>query len=217
MTTEAQCCRTAQQKDQHSGVSSPRAEKQGAGHLGTAEVFRKWQEALWVGLTLGPCRSEVQTQVSAGQESRTPLYPRPGWSISQMRGTQSPQYSCLENPHGQRSLASYSQWGRNHSLRVGHNWEIKYPHTQSHSWKSTRRRLRRDRSNALFSIQHRAWHLPGTHNQLKVKVLVTQLCPTLCHLMDCRLPGFSVHGILQARILEWVAIPFSRGSSPPRG
>ena len=35
--------------------------------------------------------------------------------------------------------------------------------------------------------------------------------------MDCSLPGFSVHGILQARILEWVAMPFSRGSSQPRG
>ena len=43
--------------------------------------------------------------------------------------------------------------------------------------------------------------------------LVAQLCPTLCHPMDCSPPGFSVHGILQARILEWVAIPFSRGSS----
>ena len=35
--------------------------------------------------------------------------------------------------------------------------------------------------------------------------------------MDCSLPGFSVHGILQARILEWVAVPFSSGSSQPRG
>ena len=48
------------------------------------------------------------------------------------------------------------------------------------------------------------------------EVLVTQLCPTLCHPMDCSLPGSSVHGILQARILEWVSIPFSRGSSWPR-
>ena len=43
-----------------------------------------------------------------------------------------------------------------------------------------------------------------------------QLCPTLCDLMDCSMPGSSVHGILQARILEWVAISFSRGSSWPR-
>ena len=46
--------------------------------------------------------------------------------------------------------------------------------------------------------------------------LVTQSCPTLCDPMDCNLPDSSVHGILQARIREWVAIPFSRGSSRPR-
>ena len=48
-------------------------------------------------------------------------------------------------------------------------------------------------------------------NVLKVKVLVTWLCPTLCDPMDYSPPGSSVHGILQARILEWAA--FSRGSS----
>ena len=37
-----------------------------------------------------------------------------------------------------------------------------------------------------------------------------QSCPTLCDPMDCSLPGFSVHGILQARTLEWVAISFSK-------
>ena len=41
-------------------------------------------------------------------------------------------------------------------------------------------------------------------------------CPTLCNPTDCSLPGSSVHGILQAGILEWVAMPFSRGSSQPR-
>ena len=46
--------------------------------------------------------------------------------------------------------------------------------------------------------------------------LVTQSCPVLCNPMDCSLPGSSVLGILQARILEWVAIPFSRGSSQPQ-
>ena len=45
---------------------------------------------------------------------------------------------------------------------------------------------------------------------------VAQLCPTLCNPMDGSLPGSSVHGILQARILGWVAIPFSRWSSWPR-
>ena len=48
------------------------------------------------------------------------------------------------------------------------------------------------------------------------RCLVAQSCPTLCDPMDCSLPDSSVHGIVQARILEWVAIPFSRGSSWPR-
>ena len=51
---------------------------------------------------------------------------------------------------------------------------------------------------------------------LKVKVLVGQSCPTLRNPMDHSPPGSSVHRILQARILEWVAIPFSKGSSRPR-
>ena len=46
--------------------------------------------------------------------------------------------------------------------------------------------------------------------------LVTQLCLTLSDPMDCSPPGSSVPGILQGRILEWVAIPFSRESSQPR-
>ena len=62
---------------------------------------------------------------------------------------------------------------------------------------------------------------PTSPNQLNtiplnyVKVLVTQLCLTLCNPMDCSLPGSSVHGILQARILEWVTIPFSRDLPDP--
>ena len=54
----------------------------------------------------------------------------------------------------------------------------------------------------------------GTFN-LEV-CLVTQSCPTLCNPMDCSSPDSSVLGILQARILEWVAMPSSRGSSQPR-
>ena len=51
---------------------------------------------------------------------------------------------------------------------------------------------------------------------LFVYMLVAQLCLTLCDPKDCSPPGSSVHGILQARMLEWVAIPFSRASSWPR-
>ena len=50
----------------------------------------------------------------------------------------------------------------------------------------------------------------------QIDVLVAQSCPTLCDPMDCSPQGSSVHGILQARILEWVAISFSRGSPQPR-
>ena len=46
-----------------------------------------------------------------------------------------------------------------------------------------------------------------------LKVLVAQSCPTLCNPMNCSLLGSSIHRILQARILEWVAISFPRGSS----
>ena len=47
-------------------------------------------------------------------------------------------------------------------------------------------------------------------------VLVAQSCPALCESMDCSLPGSSAHGILQARILKWAVVSFSRGSSRPR-
>ena len=46
----------------------------------------------------------------------------------------------------------------------------------------------------------------------KMKMFILKSCPILCDPMDCSPPGFSVHGISQARILEWVAILFSRGS-----
>ena len=57
--------------------------------------------------------------------------------------------------------------------------------------------------------------LSKSSNKGKVKVLVIQLCLTLCDSMDCRLLGSSIQAILQARILEWVAIS-CRGSSQPR-
>ena len=55
-----------------------------------------------------------------------------------------------------------------------------------------------------------------TYMQSESESELTQLCPTLCNPLDCSPPGSSVHGILQARILEWVAISFSRGSSRRR-
>ena len=67
------------------------------------------------------------------------------------------------------------------------------------------------------------WHFPHYCLEyafffffLSVKILVAQSCPTLCDPINCSPPGSSVHRILQAIILEWIAIPFSRGSSWPR-
>ena len=55
-----------------------------------------------------------------------------------------------------------------------------------------------------------------SRHEKRVKVLVPQECPTLCSLMDCNSPGSSVYEIFQARILELVAISFSRAFSQPR-
>ena len=76
-----------------------------------------------------------------------------------------------------------------------------------------------------------AWELSVPQSEIKPRPLVArvlsptneppkwsevaQSCPTLCNPVDCSLPGSSVRGILQARILEWVTISFSRGSSRP--
>ena len=68
-------------------------------------------------------------------------------------------------------------------------------------------------SFSLLFLEFRiAWFLSA---YFSVCVLVAQLCLTLCNPLDSSRPGSSVCGILQARILEWVAIPFSRGSSRP--
>ena len=66
------------------------------------------------------------------------------------------------------------------------------------------------RANILPTLQ---LHLP---REACVCAKPLWLCPTLCNPLDCSPPGYSVHGILQARILEWVAISYSRGSSQPR-
>ena len=62
-----------------------------------------------------------------------------------------------------------------------------------------------DHGNSNLSYQHKRY--------ARAKLL--QLCPSLCNSMDCSPPGSSVRAILQARILEWVALPSSKGSSQP--
>ena len=65
----------------------------------------------------------------------------------------------------------------------------------------------------VFSFQLTSLCITGSGLHM---CLVSQLTLTLCEPHGCSPPGYSVRGILQARILEWVAIPFSRGSSQPR-
>ena len=68
-----------------------------------------------------------------------------------------------------------------------------------------------------FSRWQQVWLTSWIKKHYRVPVKSLQLCPTLCDPMDCSPPGSAVHGILQAKILEWVAISFSRGgSSQPR-
>ena len=67
-----------------------------------------------------------------------------------------------------------------------------------------------------FSSMYNLLKLSQNHFTYVCMCVVTKSCPTLCDLMDCSPPGSSVHVISQARILEWVVIYFSKGSSRPR-
>ena len=90
-----------------------------------------------------------------------------------------------------------------HCPSLGLEWKLTFSSPVSKCW--------------VFQI---CWHTKcSTLTALSfmyVKVLVAQLCLTLCNHTDCSPSGSSAHRILQERILEWVAIPFSRGSSWPR-
>ena len=68
--------------------------------------------------------------------------------------------------------------------------------------------------NIYFYSKCRVWMEPILRKQKESEV--AQSCPTLCHPVDCSPPGSSIHGVFQARILEWVSISLSRGSSQPR-
>ena len=132
--------------------------------------------------------------------------------------------------HGQRSLVGYSPWDR----RVGHDWSNwAGMHTAMvTSFLSFRTILNLKRVFPGHTLPSTLGTFPNSdqirlrgHEQsedgvkwkyLLPHVLVPQLWPALCHTTDCTPPGSSVHGILQARILEGVAIFFSRRSSRPR-
>ena len=75
--------------------------------------------------------------------------------------------------------------------------------------------LWKTRGNFYLIFIVRTCRIPGGEHSQNCG-LVAKLRLTLCDPMDCSLPGFSVHGLFQSGTLEWVAISFSRGSSPPR-
>ena len=97
------------------------------------------------------------------------------------------QYSFFENPMDRGSWQANSQWG----------------HKESH----TAEQLTLSVSYICVCVCVCACICMCAH--------LLPSCPTLCITMDCSLPNFSVHGILQARILEWIAMSSSRGSSHP--
>ena len=76
------------------------------------------------------------------------------------------------------------------------------------------------KENTLFVLRNeQEWKNLGVKKQcvyVCVCVRESQSCPTLCDPMDYSPPDSSVHWILQARIMEWVAVPFSRGSAGPK-
>ena len=75
--------------------------------------------------------------------------------------------------------------------------------------------LRRLPAHTQYGREHDFQWAPVSPVKVKESE-VAQSCPTLCDPADCSPPGSSAHGILQARVLEWVAISFSRGSARPR-
>ena len=127
---------------------------------------------------------------------------------------------------GQRSPAGYSPWSIKKSGMTEHaartspsppNPKPFWPQTENFTISSSVSQAFRLTMNFITGLPGSPackWQIMVLLSHCNcVCMLVAQLCPTLCDPMDCSPPGSSVHGILQARILEWIAIPFSRGSS----
>ena len=91
------------------------------------------------------------------------------------------------------------------------------------SWKENKAETKRKKAKAKIrgrqaaaKLEGKPWANTMTYLEFPVCPKSLQLCSTLCHPMDCSLPGSSGHGILQTRILEWIVMPSSRGSFQPR-
>ena len=112
---------------------------------------------------------------------------------------------------GERRWAWVCKWGTGCDGVILVQQEAK---TSKNKWEECFRK-HRERSGRLSHLL-RGMEKDWSHWGLGKERKVAQSCPTLCDPMDCSLPGFSVLGIFQARVLEWVAISFSRGSSRPK-
>ena len=102
------------------------------------------------------------------------------------------------------------------SSETAHMWAQPWPCRMYHTQPSAaagRQLITAPRGNSLCQATWQSHQ--DTRGRACVRAKLLQSCPTLCGPMDCSPPGSSVHGILQARILEWVAMPSSRGPSQP--
>ena len=175
--------------------------------------WRMWSEHTITVINLPNQKQRLRLRRSfpGGASGKEPIC-QETWDLSSVPGSgRSPeggngnplQYSCLripwtEEPGGLQSLGLQ---------RVRHDW---------YDLACTQAKKSMAGKKMIHKIRHQSFIILVVAVAIGV-VFVSQLCPTLCDPMDYSLPGFSVHGILQASILEWVAIPFSRGSSRPRG
>ena len=126
---------------------------------------------------------------------------------------------CVQRSRGQRDPAVFS-WG------IPFKWLKK----RDQGGEMGRAQILQDLFEQWFLTWVGCFCPPGTFNKVVITCHkcvcgegwgwgtseVAQSCPILCDPMDCSLPGSSIHGIFQARVLEWVAISFARGSSRPR-
>ena len=122
--------------------------------------------------------------------------------------------------HGQRSLVDYSPWGwtwlswtwpSDWACTILHMCVRIHIHTHTSGWHLKLGKLASGTTPCHLASPI-SFSIASAQNTMKVKVEVTQSYVTLCDPMDYR-----VHGILQARLLEWVAVPFSRGIFPTQG
>ena len=128
------------------------------------------------------------------------------WQVRKMHFV--PTCSLVKFPEGPSPPGSPHHFRGRNDVGEG-NWIRK-------TWPNLMNYLPGPFTHFAWSARERAGFVSSETKVLNPNKRVAQSCPTLCNRKDCSLWGSSVHGIFQARVLEWVAISFSRGSSWPR-